>query len=129
MGWGDFVKIRDIGEARENVALTNAATNLAEQIDAYILGVAALAPNNQTGTYGNGLSTFTDVAQAYTRLKEEGVDDSDLRFIGTYADKQSLGSLSSLLLLLTRSSPALTVRASRVALLASPRCSRSSFRR
>jgi hypothetical protein len=93
MGWGDFVKIRDIGEARENVALTNAATNLAEQIDAYILGVAALAPNNQTGTtYGNGLSTFTDVAQAYTRLKEEGVDDSDLRFIGTYADKQSLGS-------------------------------------
>ena len=92
MGWGDFVKIRDIGDARENVALTNAATNLAEQIDAYILGVAALTPNNQTGTVGNGLSTFTDIAQAYTRLKEEGVDDSDLRFIGTYGDKQTLGS-------------------------------------
>jgi hypothetical protein len=40
MGWGDFVKIRDIGAARENVALKNAATQLAEQIDAYILGVA-----------------------------------------------------------------------------------------
>jgi hypothetical protein len=92
MGWGDFVKIRDIGEARQNVALTNAATNLAEQIDAYILGIAVLAPNNNTGTSGNGLATFTDVAQAYTRLKEEGVDDSDLRFVGTYGDKQSLGS-------------------------------------
>jgi hypothetical protein len=42
MGWGDFVKIRDIGSARESVALQNAATNLAEQIDAYILKTAIL---------------------------------------------------------------------------------------
>jgi hypothetical protein len=92
MGWADFVKIRDVGEARENVALTNAATNLAEQIDAYILGIATLAANNQTGTAGNNLATFTDVAQAYTRLKKEGVDDSDLRIVATYDDKQNLGT-------------------------------------
>jgi hypothetical protein len=41
-------------------------------------GVAALAPNNQTGNVaGNSLSTWTDCGiQAYTRIKEEGVDDS-----------------------------------------------------
>jgi hypothetical protein len=76
MGWGDFVKIRDIGEARESEALKNAATQLAEQIDAYILGVAALAANNEVGTVGNNVATYADVLTAYTRLKKEGVDDS-----------------------------------------------------
>ena len=46
MGWGDFVKIRDIGDARESTAIRNAATNLAETIDLYILGVAQKAANN-----------------------------------------------------------------------------------
>lgn len=92
MGWGDFVKIRDIGEARESTALTNAATNLAEQIDAYIMGVAALAANNEVGTPGNAVATYADVLTGYTRLKEEGVDDSDLRMCLTYGDKQALGT-------------------------------------
>lgn len=92
MGWGDFVKIRDIGEARESVALKNAATNLAEQIDAYILGVAVKAANNEVGTAGNNISTYADVLTAYTRLKKEGVDDSDLRMILSYDDKQALGT-------------------------------------
>ena len=92
MGWADFVKIRDIGEARESTALKNAALNLAETIDAYILGVVTKASNNWLGTPANGISTWTDVVQGYTRLKEEGVDDSDLRAILNYADKQTLGS-------------------------------------
>lgn len=92
MGWGDFVKIRDIGEARESTALTNAATNLAEQIDAYIMGVAALAANNEVGTPGNAVATYADVLTGYTRMKEEGVDDSDLRMCLTYGDKQALGT-------------------------------------
>jgi hypothetical protein len=92
MGWGDFVKIRDIGEARESMALKNAATNLAEQIDAYILGVAVKAANNETGTAGNNIGTYADVLTAYTRLKKEGVDDSDLRMVLTYDDKQALGT-------------------------------------
>ena len=92
MGWGDFVKIRDIGEARQSVALKNAAVNLAETIDAYILGFAAMASNNWTGTPGNNVDTFDKVANGYTRLKEEGADDSDLRAVLTYGDKQSLGS-------------------------------------
>jgi len=92
MGWGDWVKIRDIGAARESEALKNAATNLAEQIDAYILRYATLASNNWTGTPGNSVATFNDIASAYTRLKEEGVDDGDLKAVLTYGDKQALGA-------------------------------------
>ena len=92
MGWGDFVKIRDIGDARESTALKNAAMNLAEKIDAYILGYATLASNNWTGTAGVAVDTFDDVAAGYTRLKEEGNDDADLRAVLTYGDKQALGT-------------------------------------
>lgn len=92
MGWGDFVKIRDIGEARESTALKNAATNLAEQIDAYIMSVAGKAANNEVGTAGNNVATYADVLTAYTRLKKEGVDDADLRMALTYDDKQALGT-------------------------------------
>lgn len=92
MGWGDFIKIRDIGAARESEALKNAALNLAEKIDAYILGYATLASNNWTGTAGNAIDSFDDVAAGYTRLKEEGVEDTDLRAVLTYGDKQALGA-------------------------------------
>ena len=91
MGWGDFVKIRDIGEARESEAIKAAALQLAEKIDAYILGVIATASNNWVGTAGNAVATFDDVASGYTRLKDEGVDDADLRAVLTHADKQALG--------------------------------------
>lgn len=91
MGWADFVKIRDIGAARESEALKNAATQLAEKIDAYILNAAVLASNNWTGT-GDGVSVagYDDVARGYTRLKEEGVDDADLRMVLSYGDRQAL---------------------------------------
>lgn len=94
MGWGDFVKIRDIGDARESEAIKNAATHLAEVIDGYILGFAALASDNWTYTNNPGgpVATWDNIAAGYTRLKEEGVDDSDLRVALTYGDKQSLGS-------------------------------------
>jgi len=91
MGWADFVKVRDIGAARESEAIKMAAVNLAEKIDAYILGKAVLASNNWTGTPANNVSTWSDVATGYTRLKEEGVDDRDLRAVLTYADRQALG--------------------------------------
>lgn len=92
MGWGDFVKIRDIGAARESEALKNAAINLAEKIDAYILGFATLASNNWTGTPGAAVQDYDDVASGFTRLKEEGVEDVDIRAVLTYGDKQALGS-------------------------------------
>jgi hypothetical protein len=91
MGWGDFVKIRDIDDARESQALKSAAQRLAEYIDAYILRTAMLASNNWTGTAaGVTVAGYDDVATAYTRLKEEGVDDSDLRMVLSYADRQAL---------------------------------------
>lgn len=91
MGWGDFVKIRDIGDARESEAIKNAALNLAEKFDGYVMRVAALASNNWvTGTPAGGISDLGDVASGYTRLKEEGVDDSDLRTVLSYADRQAL---------------------------------------
>lgn len=92
MGWGDFVKIRDIGDARESVAIKNAATNLAESIDAYILQNAVLAANNEVGTAGNNVATLGDVLTGYERLKAEGVDDSDLRMVLSYADKTALAN-------------------------------------
>jgi hypothetical protein len=92
MGYGDWAKIRDVGEARENEALKNAALNLAEKIDAYILRTAIMASNNYTGTPGNNVAVFGDVASGYTRLKEEGVNDADLRCVLSYGDKQSLGA-------------------------------------
>jgi hypothetical protein len=91
MGWADFVKIRDIGDARESEAIKSAALNLAEKIDGYIMAKIATASNNWTGTAGNNVATYTDMVQGYTRLKEEGVDDADLRAVLTYADKQALG--------------------------------------
>lgn len=92
MGWGDFVKIRDIGEARESVAIKNAATNLAEKIDAYILRTAVLAANNEVGTAGSAVADLNDVLTGYERLKEEGVEDSDLRMVLSYADKTALAN-------------------------------------
>lgn len=91
MGYGDFVKIRDFGEARESEALQQAAVQMAEQIDKYILGVISNAANNWLGTPANGVDSFGDFIQGYTRLKEEGVDDSDLRGVLTYQDKEDLG--------------------------------------
>ena len=92
MGWGDFVKIRDLGAARESEALKNAAVNLAEVIDAYILGFAVNASSNWLGDGESAVDSFNDVASGYTRLKEEGVDSTDLRAILTYGDKQALGA-------------------------------------
>lgn len=91
MGWSDFAAIQTIGQARKSKALQGAATSLAEQIDAYILGIGTLAPNNWTGTPGNNLSDSIDVVAAYTRLKEEGVGDNDIRSIMNYTDKMLLG--------------------------------------
>jgi hypothetical protein len=92
MGWGDWNKIRDIGSARENEALKSAALALATQIDAYILGFAALASNNWTGDHLLPISDFDDVANGFTRLKEEGVEDPNLRAVLPYGDKQALAS-------------------------------------
>lgn len=92
MGWGDFVKIRDIGAARESEALRKAALRLATDIDSYILGFAAKASNNWVGDGNSAVAEWDDVASGYTRLKEEGViEDANFRAVLTYGDKQALG--------------------------------------
>ena len=91
MGWGDFVKIQSIGDARESKALLGAATSMAEKIDAYILAKATLASNNWTGTPGNNITQWIDAVAGYTRLKENGVDDADLAYIMNYTDEMFLG--------------------------------------
>lgn len=92
MGWGDFVKIRDIGDARESEAVKAAALRLAHDIDAYILGFAAKASNNWLGDGSSNVSTWDDVASGYTRLKEEGCEDMDLKAVLAYSDRQALGN-------------------------------------
>ncbi len=91
MGWGDFVKIRDIGAARESEALKAAALRLAHDIDAYILGFAANASNNWLGDGVSAVSQWDDIASGYTRLKEEGVESMDMKAVLSYGDKQALG--------------------------------------
>lgn len=91
MGWGDFVKIRDIGEARESIALRQAALQMCEAIDKHILGVASAASAHWLGTPANGVDTFQDVVQGYTRLKENGVVDDNIKAVLTYQDKEDLG--------------------------------------
>lgn len=91
MGWGDFVKIKDVGSARESEALQGAATSMAEKIDAYALAAAVLASNNWTGTPGSNVSDNIDAVAAYTRLKEAGVSDNDLFYVLNFMDKQLLG--------------------------------------
>lgn len=92
MGWGDFQKIRDIGDARESQALRKAALRLATDVDSYILAFVATQSNNWLGDGNSAVAEWDDVASGYTRLKEEGVEDSDLRAVLTYGDKQALGS-------------------------------------
>lgn len=92
MGWGDFVKIRDIGAARESQALRKAALRLATDVDSYIMKFVACAGNNWLGDGATTVSEWDDVASAYTRLKEEGVEDTELRAVLSFNDKQALGS-------------------------------------
>ena len=92
MGWADFVKVRDIQGARESEAIKNAATNLAEKIDAYVMSVCGLASNNWVGTPGNSVATYNDFVSGYTRLKEEGVSDADMRGALNFSDRQALGN-------------------------------------
>lgn len=93
MGWGDFIKIRDINDARESEAVKAAALRLAHDIDAYVIRHCALASNNLLGDGVSPVATWDDVASGYTRLKEEGCEDSsNLRAVLTYGDWQALGS-------------------------------------
>jgi P22 coat protein - gene protein 5 len=91
MGWGDFVKIKTIGAARESKALLGAATSLAEKIDAYIMSIATLGSADWLGDGITSVDEWVDAAAAYTRLKENGVDDSELSYIMNYTDKMKLG--------------------------------------
>ena len=93
MGWADFVKIRDVGAARESQALRKAALRLATDIDSYLIGFAAKASNNWVGnTNGtNAIASFSDMATAITRLKKEGVED-EVTAVLAYDDWQALGA-------------------------------------
>lgn len=92
MGWADFVKIRDIGQARESEALKAAALRLSHDIDAYILGFAAKSSNNWMGDGSSAVATWDDVASGLTRLRQEGVESTaNLRAILSYEDMQALG--------------------------------------
>lgn len=92
MGYSDWQKVTTLGAAAESEALKNAALNMAEKIDAHILRTVVLASNNWLGDGVAPVSTFDDIAGAYTRMKEEGVEDSDMRAVLSWGDKQALGS-------------------------------------
>lgn len=91
MGWGDFVKIKSIGDARESKALLGAATSMAEKIDAYILQIATLASADWVGDGTTSIDEWIDAAAAYARMKENGVDDSELAYVFNHTDEMKLG--------------------------------------
>jgi len=91
MGWGDFVKIKSIGDARESKALLGAATSMAERIDAYVMAIAVNASCDYLGDGTTSIDEWIDAAQAYARLKENGVGDNDLSFIMNHTDEMKLG--------------------------------------
>lgn len=91
MGWGDFVKIKSIGDARESKALLGAATSMAERIDAYVMAIAVNASCDYLGDGTTSIDEWIDAAQAYARLKENGVGDNDLSFIMNHTDEMRLG--------------------------------------
>lgn len=91
MGWGDFTKIKSIGDARESKALLGAATSMAEKIDAYILAKATLASADWTGDGATSIDEWVDAAAGYARLKENGVNDVDLSYIFNHTDEMKLG--------------------------------------
>lgn len=91
MGWGDFVKIKSIGDARESKALLGAATSMAEKIDAYILAIATLASADWVGDGVTSIDEWSDAALGRARLKENGVDDSELSYIFNHTDEVKLG--------------------------------------
>ncbi len=92
MAFADFAKVRDLGSARESEAIKNAATNLAETIDAAAMRACGFASNNLLGTPGNNVATYNDFASGCTRLMEEGVEMTDLRAALAPADRQALGN-------------------------------------
>jgi len=91
MGWGDFIKIKDIGSARESKALLGAATSMAERIDAYVLGLSVNASADWLGDGTSSIDEWVDAAAAYARLKENGVNDNDLSYIMNHTDEVRLG--------------------------------------
>jgi hypothetical protein len=92
MGWGDFVKIKSLGDARQSQALLGAATSMAEKIDAYILQIAALASSDWVGADGiTGVNQWLDAATGYARLKENGGSDVNLSYVFNHTDEMKLG--------------------------------------
>jgi len=92
MGYGDFMKIQTLGDARESEAVKAAALRLAVDIDSYIMRYCALTSNNLLGDGSSNISTWDHIAAGYTRLKQEGNDnDASLRAVLSYEDKQALG--------------------------------------
>jgi hypothetical protein len=74
MGWGDFVKVKSIGDARESKALLGAATSA-----------------DWVGDGVTSINEWSFAALGRARLKENGVDDSELSYIFNHTDEVKLG--------------------------------------
>lgn len=89
-GFADFERIKTFSDAVESQSLKAAARDMAHSIDGRILEVAATAAYNWVGTPGDPIKELDEFMSGYTRLKEEGVEDSDLFGVLSYTDKQKL---------------------------------------
>lgn len=89
-GYADFERIKTFSDAVESQALKAAGRDMAHSIDARILETAATASYNFVGDVNEPVKDLDEFMSGYTRLKEEGVEDSDLFGVLDFTDKQKL---------------------------------------
>ena len=92
MAYGDFEKIKSLGDARESESLKAHARQLAHSIDRHVLGTAMQAANEWVGSPGAVVDDFDEAASAYTRMKSYGVEDGDMHYVMAFLDRQKLGN-------------------------------------
>jgi hypothetical protein len=128
MGWGDFVKIKTIGDARESKALLGAATSMAEKIDAYILAKGRQRLGRLDRHAANVRSSeWVDAAAAIPASRKTASMTPSFRISSTYGRNASSATRCVKLPAPDASDGTLSARAFRASFPAFGRCSPTSF--
>lgn len=88
--YGDFENVRDFDSAKKNARILSVGADEGHLVDAEILKTVALAGANWIGTPGTAITEVEPLIEGYARLKEEGVNDSDIFAVLPYTDMAGL---------------------------------------
>ena len=90
--YGDFENIRDFDSAKRSERLKSIGEDEGHLVDAEILSTVAMAGCNWTGTPGAAVNDIEAIVEGYVRLKEGGVNDSDMFVVLPYSDMPGLAT-------------------------------------